>query len=64
MFNEYLLIFGEYDEADFAGHIQVGNGIEGSVPVFQNPMLFVFSTLILPLTLLNLIIAIMSDTYA
>ena len=60
-----MLIFGDYgDDPDFTGNFLVK---EGNVTKTLNniviPFLFVLSTAILPLLLLNLLIAIMSDTY-
>jgi len=67
-------MFGEYDESDYDINVKYGvsetekdkdgNPIfMGYVPIVVVPLFFIAATTILPLLLLNLVIAIMSDTY-
>ena len=50
----WLLMFGEFDEDDYDKNLRTLNG----------PIIFFLNTCIMPLIMLNLLIAIMSDTYA
>ena len=61
--NEWLLMFGEYEGDDYEIYTSYDGEPEHTKMNVVVPLLFFASTSILPLLLLNLVIAIMSDSY-